>query len=113
MNSYEILLTSRFCKHKGYYIKKVVIENINEDNFFDYAIPIMFRYVNSNDKYAFNTQTIRTKDRTIKIQTYGDLTYNPGDKIRIDNSEYFIDDVSVNILTKGFNKATQNFISLK
>lgn len=113
MNAYEVLLSSKNCKEIGYFIKHIVSESIDDENFYDFASPIKFGYVNVDGRGEFLTPTIRTKSTKLSIQTYGNKDYQVDDIIRIDNKDYYIENFTIDIITKGFNKAHHYFINLK
>ena len=113
MNMFENLLNSKNCKDDGYYIKNVVVEDIDDDNFLDFASPIKIGFINMDHKAEFLTPTIRTKATKLSIHTYGDNGYEVDDIIRIYEKFYYIEDFVVEVITKGKNKAYHYFINLK
>lgn len=113
MNHFEILLNSKYCKEKGYYIKRVVAEDIDDENFLDFASPIRFGYSNKSSSAEYLTPSVRTKGNSIRIELYGIRDIEVDDLIRIDNKFYHVEDINQVIETKGMNKAYHYFITLK
>lgn len=113
MNMLENLLCSKNCKENGYYIKQVVSEDIDDSNYKDFASPLRFGYINSTNKQEFITARVRTKATTFSIHTYGERDFSLDDIIRINDKFYYIEDFSVQIETRGNNKAFHYFINLK
>lgn len=113
MNMFENLLLSKRCKESGYYIKNIVVEDINDDNFLDYASPIKFGYISVDQRAEYLTPTIRTKSTKLSIHTYGEREFAVDDIIRIDDKFYYVEDFSIQVETKGMNKAYHYFINLK
>lgn len=113
MNMFENLMISKRCKETGYYIKNVVVENIDESNYLDYASPIKFGYLSVDQRAEFITPTIRTKATKLSIHTYGHRGFSVDDIIRIDDKFYYIEDFTIQVETKGMNKAHHYFINLK
>lgn len=113
MNAFEVMLNSKYCKETGYYVKRIVTEDVNEENFFDYASPIKFGYVGINKNGEFLTPTIRTKATKLSIHLYGKRDFEVDDVFRIDDKFYKVESISIDIVTKGFNKGYHYFINLK
>lgn len=113
MNMFENLLNSKHCKENAYYIKNIVVEDIDDDNYLDFAVPIKFGFININSRAEFLTPAIRTKATKLSIHTYGNNGYAIDDIIRIYEKFYYIEDFAVEVITKGKNKAYHYFINLK
>ena len=108
------MLGAKFCKENGYFFSKKIPINIEEENYFDYGVPFKFGYINENNKNDFNVPNIRTRGTTFLIQSFRNLDFQTGDRVRFNNKFYDVEDVGTSFYNStNYKTVKQYFISLK
>lgn len=108
------LLSAKYCNELGYYYDKKIPIDVAEDNYWDYAVPFHFGFVNAETKYDFHVPNIRTVGEQYIIQTFRDLKFKSGDKVKFDEKLWNVESVRASyIQSSKFKRVKQYFLTIR
>mgnify|MGYP000944426671 CR=1 FL=1 len=116
MNILAQQLISEYCREQGFYIEKIVYEQLSqqEKNRYDNGRPFLFGYSSTFQKREEFTSGISAPSNVIYIFTYAELPLKEGDIIRIrGRGDFIIEQITETITRKKTASAKRYSLMLK
>lgn len=105
----RVLLSRKYCKTNAFYYGQIIPPDIDEENYFNYGVQFKVGIINTRKKYDFHVPQIRTKGQEHVLNTFRDLGFQEGDRIRFDGRYWLIKEVSISFIQSTQFKSVKHF----